>query len=236
MNDLLDRLRAANPVDAADVAGDVEPLQRHETSPRHQGRLLAAAATVCILAICAALVGFNGSATPGGNLAEAAIRAVSPGSGILHIQTSSTQAGDGAREGVATTDLWLAADGKGRARLTAADGTVLVDQVQQAVGADSGQPDPLALAREQIKDGGLTPGGEVELNGKRAERFTYRDHPGSELFVDPTTSKPVRIVSLVRTPTSSLTVTDDFTLIEQLPDSAENRRLLVPPSEPSALP
>lgn len=240
MTDVLDHLRAANPVDPLDAADGVAPLparQPTRKTPTPRRRPLAAGAAITVLVSGIGLIGLPaGQGSRKVDVAAAAARALSPNGAILHVITRTTFPEPDGTSLTSESELWLDPDGQhGRSRITRSDGTVLADT---ALPGEPGLFDDVVDARAMIRDRSLVPAGQETLDGRRVQRFTGHrvQRSGQEgettWYLDAETYEPVRTVSTVHDVAphprrGSLIV--DYVRFERLDDNAANRELMTPP-------
>lgn len=212
-----------------------DPHARHVSRNGHRRtsarrRSVMAATTLGATLCFVAFLGLSdGGPSRGGDVAAAAVKALSLNGSILHVVTQTTQEGPDVPDRTTRSELWLAPDGKhGRNRITAADGTVLSDSTLRPVSNDAGVFDPIAVARAMLEDGSLVAAGEETLGGRKVKRFT---HNGGEttLYLDADTLEPVRGITSPPAGQGRFTAVIDYLRFERLDNDAENRELLVPP-------
>lgn len=232
MTDVLDRLRASNPVRDMRAVG-VETPSPGIPAPRTRRRRRGwrpAFRVVGFIAVLAALV--LGISVPGrqesppsgtGNLDTAAAVAATldPGGFILHVKTRTSQVGPEGQETSWETDVWLVPGGqRGHIRTRFADGRILSLPV-----ADEHTLDPVGATRAMLREGDLRQDRTTVLNRREVKVFTAR---GGEttLYADAESLHPVRtILRRGRGPKAFTSVTD-FRAINRLQDTPENRRRL----------
>jgi hypothetical protein len=243
MNDVLDRLSAANPVTDLDaVNAGVAPLR---PPPRRRARrrfaaphrIAAFAALVAALVLATGLPGTRTSG-PGGvgrvAAAAAAAAALDPGNSILHIVMRGSHTGPDpvAQPGQPALvagpptqmDVWVAPGGKAsRVRTTAlSDGAVLSDNRFAIVGENSGSLDPISAARKMLQDGVLKPQGQTVIDGREVEVFRNDRGDVTWYFDARTILRPVD-------GDGSFTAVTDFVTVERLEDTPAHRNEMDPP-------
>jgi hypothetical protein len=199
-----------------------------------------------------------GAADPGQLLAQAAAAMITPDTQIFHSVTVVREFGT--RDGRPVTSLsryeeWHLSGVAERTVHTAADGTVLSDEVDSAEelrahGADGVEQDPdiglLKSLKQEAASGAatLTNGGDATVDGHQTTQlvFGFRhvfqgttyEVAKAVLYIDKSTSLPVRLVKYMRpdfpgtegVPMIMSHDISDFTLLERLPDTPANRSLL----------
>jgi hypothetical protein len=225
MSDVLERLRAANPVtDLEAVRHGVAPLPHAPVRRRHRGAV--ALAGVAALACAVALIGLPADDGPATDVAAAAERALDPGNSILHIVMRTSQVGPGHVKGSSSEELWLGPDGRGRMLSLNGDGSVAGDEPlggydeRTGIGTD----DPVSAARSMIALGRLKPAGRITLHGRPAVRFLTRD---ATWYFNAASFRPLEIITRVRQ--AQITARTEFVRYERLADNVANRKLLTPP-------
>jgi hypothetical protein len=229
MNDVLDRLRACNPVTELDIVeAGVPPLALPASRPRVRRRFAAPGRVAAVAAVLAALVlaaGLPGdrSSGPGGagrlDVAAAVAAALDPGDSILHIVTRSSQSGPNGQQRSWRTDVWLAPGGReGRVRVVPTEGKALSFRV-----AGDDPLDPVMALRAMLRDGTLRRDGRTLLDGRAVETLSSRDGE-TTLYADPETMQPLRTVLRRSERHGPLTAVTDFLTVERLENTPENRR------------
>ncbi|MDQ3631229.1 MAG: hypothetical protein M3417_08205, partial [Actinomycetota bacterium] len=164
----------------------------------------------------------------GAGVAQAAARALDPGDGILHMRWRMETQSTNLPERSQTMEVWLAPGDvtAGRALLTAADGTVLGDQILRP-SAPALDLDFVSAARTQIENGTLRPVGRVTADDRTFERF--RDAAGSVTWdFEAETLEPARVTYQPQ-PYGSFAAVVTVLDYERLDDTMRNRALLAPP-------
>jgi len=244
MTDVLERLRAANPIkDLVDAGTELRPPIAVPPAPgsRRARRLVAAAGVFAAVAIAVAIPKGTGSEPGDGArldvpVAAAAAAALDPGDSILHVVTRVSQSGPDVPESTTTSELWLAPGGDGgRIRTTASDGTLLADfALTLATDGRLIQNDPIAGIRRMLHDGSLIPAGSAELDGREMQVFRHRpDEKGTygdeTWYFDARTLEPARMVFRPAEGRGRFTAITDYLAVDRLVDTPENRQVLVPP-------
>jgi hypothetical protein len=227
MNDVLDRLRACNPVTELDIVKTGVPrLALPAPRPRVRRRFAAPGRVAAVAAVLAALVlaaGLPGdrSSGPGGRLdvAAAVAAALDPGSSILHIVTRTSQSGPNGQQRSWRTDVWLAPGGReGRVRVVPTDGSAVSFRV-----AGDDPLDPVTAVRAMLRDGRLRRDGRTLLDGRAVEALSSRDGEMT-LYADAETMQPLRTVLHRSEGDGALTAVTDFLTVERLENTPGNRR------------
>ena len=196
----------------------------------HRGA--AGSAAVAVLAAGALVfTGVIGNAGgPGSaNVAQAAERALDPGSQILHMTTRTLVRSTNLADRVEVRETWLGPRNQsGRSRLTAADGTVVADSsVDGSATIGSVEFDPAAAAQAQIAEGLLRPTEQAVVDGRKVERFA--DNAGTTWDFDAITFAPVQITSRPQLDRGgAFDATTTVTRYERLPATPANLTLLTP--------
>ena len=211
-SELLDNLSRANPVKSDPVAPPIEPLLmrldqtarrfdepvhlRSNHAPRRPVRVavaLGAAAAVAVGVL--ATLGSSGGGTP--NVLADVYRALTPGSGVLHMVQVSERAAGGTTT-TAREELWTAQNPRRlRSVTTPSDGKTYEQAFSASplenrrwseeepgvilhgtpVGALTHEQTPVSVLRELVKSGGATVAGKTTLEGRAVWQLTV--HPAN---------------------------------------------------------
>jgi outer membrane lipoprotein-sorting protein len=254
MDSVLDRVRAADPVDPGEFAGrsNFDALVL-EAPRRRRHRLLAFPGLAAILA---AVIVVPGSAPQASEIIRRANAAIAPGDGILYAKSRAERRGaDGARESYGTRQVWVhgtamrwlndagdeeVSDGSGVTRFDPRTGTVESFPGMQMVAGEIFRAGELLRSARTNRDVELLDDGVVGGRDAYVLRWhEQRGRPAIELtlWVDKQTYEPLRFTDHswgndVQGKPFDETFTETVLEFETLPDTAENRdRLQMSPRE-----
>jgi hypothetical protein len=240
MDPVLDRVRAADPVDPAEFTGCANFDALLLDPPRRRRRRLLAFPGLA--AVLAAVIVVPGSAPHASEIIGRANAAIAPGDGILHAKSRAERNGEsyGTRQVWVrgTTVRWLAdtgseevSDGSGVTRFDPRTGKVTKHPGERMVAGEIFRAGELLRSARAHRDVELLDDGVV--GGRDAHVLRWHEKPNVEmtLWVDKETYEPLRFTDHswgtdVTGKPFDETFTETVLDFETLPDTPENRRLL----------
>jgi outer membrane lipoprotein-sorting protein len=249
MDPVLDRVRAADPVDPGEFAGraDFDALVL-EPPRRRRRRLLAFPGLAAVLA---AVIVLPGSAPQASEIIRRANAAIAPGDGILYAKSRAERRGaDGARESYGTREVWVrgtamrwledtgneeVSDGSGVARFDRRTGKVAEYPDMQMVAGEIFRAGELLRSARANRNVELLD--DESVGGREAYVLRWHERRGGPtiemtLWVDKETYEPLRFTDHswgddVEGRPFDETFTENVLEFETLPDTVQNRKLLL---------
>ena len=248
MDSVLDRVRAADPVDPAEFAGRANFDALVLDPPRRRRRRLLAFPGLA--AVLAAVIVVPGSAPQASEIIRRANAAIAPGDGILYAKSRAERKGaDGSRESYGTRQMWVhgtavrwlgdtgteeVSDDSGVTSFNSRTGKVEEHPGMRMSAGEIFRAGELLRSARANRDVKLLD--DESVGGRDAYVLRWNEKRGEPtvemtLWVDKETYEPLRFTDHswgndVKGQPFDETFTETVLEFETLPDTAENRKLL----------